>query len=322
MLSRKSRKIRTSEPKYHDIPENNILIDLTTPLKDGTIPLVNFLENTERFLGENANMITRVYELEREITRYKSVFRRYDEYLDKMSNGKNKLVEKEEICENNEQPKMRTIREYFKPIHKNKNRIEKMVSNVNTNSNSEQFSKRGFVSNHKVEIDQKLNANIKEMETLLSQMKNMKEDEDTTICDDKEDFSKSATKTKSKEMIATTNEQPKQQVVQDVNYKKIDTILLSYDASDTKTMFTSSGSMFGLIKQGDVLNIVHNDNVRAIPSEYLVVKKIHSSRIFETTAAATNIDCSAADSDASETPNLIVRQIIFRQSSEQVSAAM
>ena len=322
MLSRKSRKIRTSEPKYHDIPENNILIDLTTPLKDGTIPLVNFLENTERFLGENANMITRVYELEREITRYKSVFRRYDEYLDKMSNGKNKLVEKEESCENNEQPKMRTIREYFKPIHKNKNRIEKMVSNVNTNSNSEQFSKRGVVSNHKVELDQKLNANIKEMETLLSQMKNMKEDEDTTICDDKEDFSKSATKTKSKEMIATTNEQPKQQVVQDVNYKKIDTILLSYDASDTKTMFTSSGSMFGLIKQGDVLNIVHNDNVRAIPSEYLVVKKIHSSRIFETTAAATNIDCSAADSDASETPNLIVRQIIFRQSSEQVSAAM
>ena len=322
MLSRKSRKIRTSEPKHHDIPENNILIDLTTPLKDGTIPLVNFLENTERFLGENANMITRVYELEREITRYKSVFRRYDEYLDKMSNGKNKLVEKEESCENNEQPKMRTIREYFKPIHKNKNRIEKMVSNVNTNSNSEQFSKRGVVSNHKVEIDQKLNANIKEMETLLSQMKNMKEDDDTTICDDKEDFSKSATKTKSKEMIATTNEQPKQQVVQDVNYKKIDTILLSYDASNTKTMFTSSGSMFGLIKQGDVLNIVHNDNVRAIPSEYLVVKKIHSSRIFETTAAATNIDCSAADSDASETPNLIVRQIIFRQSSEQVSAAM
>jgi len=319
MLSRKSRKIRTSEPKHHDIPENNILIDLTTPLKDGTIPLVNFLENTERFLGENANMITRVYELEREITRYKSVFRRYDEYLDKMSNGKNKLVEKEESCENNEQPKMRTIREYFKPIHQNKNRIEEMVSNVNTNSNSEQFPKRGVVSNRKIEIDQKLNANIKEMETLLSQMKNMKEDNDATICDNKEDFSKSATKTKSKIMIATTNEQP---VVQDANYKKIDNILLSYDSSNTKTMFTSSASMFGLIKQGDVLNIVHNDTVSAIPSDYLVVKKIHSSRIFETTAAATNIHSSAADSDAVESPNLIVRQIIFRQSSEQVSAAM
>lgn len=319
MLSRKSRKIRTSEPKQHDIPQNNILIELTTPLKDGTIPLVNFLENTERFLGDNANMITRVYELEREITRYKSVFRRYDEYLDKMSHGENKLVEKEESCENNEQPKMRTIREYFKPIHQNKNRIEEMVSNVNTNSNSEQFPKRGVVSYRKIEIDQKLNANIKEMETLLSQMKNMKEDKDATICDNKEDFSNSATKTKSKIMIATTNEQP---VVQDANYKKIDNILLSYDASNTKTMFTSSASMFGLIKQGDVLNIVHNDNVSAIPSEYLVVKKIHSSRIFETTAAATNIHSSAADSDAVESPNLIVRQIIFRQSSEQVSAAM
>ena len=44
MLSRKSRKIRTSEPILHDIPPNNILIELTTPLKDGTIPLVNFLE--------------------------------------------------------------------------------------------------------------------------------------------------------------------------------------------------------------------------------------------------------------------------------------
>jgi hypothetical protein len=315
MLSRKSRKIRTSEPILHDIPQNNILIELTTPSKDGTIPLVNFLENTERFLGDNANMITRVYELEREITRYKSVFRRYDEYLDKMSHGENNLVEKE----NNEQPKMRTIREYFKPIHQNKNRIEEMVSNVNTNSNSEQFSKRGVVSNRKIEIDQKLNANIKEMETLLSQMKNMKEDEDATICDNKEDFSKSATKTKSKIMIATTNEQP---VVQDANYKKIDNILLSYDASNTKTMFTSSASMFGLIKQGDVLNIVHNDTVSAIPSDYLVVKKIHSSRIFETTAVATNIHSSAADSDAVESPNLIVRQIIFRQSSEQVSAAM
>lgn len=319
MLSRKSRKIRTSEPILHDIPPNNILIELTTPLKDGTIPLVNFLENTERFLGDNANMITRVYELEREITRYKSVFRRYDEYLDKMSHGENKLVEKEESCENNEQPKMRTIREYFKPIHQNKNRIEEMVSNVNTNSNSEQFPKRGVVSNRKIEIDQKLNANIKEMETLLSQMKNMKEDNDATICDNKEDFSKSATKTKSKIMIATTNEQP---VVQDANYKKIDNIRLSYDSSNTKTMFTSSASMFGLIKQGDVLNIVHNDTVSAIPSDYLVVKKIHSSRIFETTAAATNIHSSAADSDAVESPNLIVRQIIFRQSSEQVSAAM
>lgn len=320
MLSRKSRKIRTSEPKHHDIPENNILIDLTTPLKDGTIPLVNFLENTERFLGENANMITRVYELEREITRYKSVFRRYDEYLDKMSQVANKSVETEEVCKNDEQPgNVRTIREYFKPIHQNKNRIEEMVSNVNTNSNSEQFPKRGVVSNRKIEIDQKLNANIKEMETLLSQMKNMKEDEDATICDNKEDFSKSATKTKSKIMIATTNEQP---VVQDANYKKIDNILLSYDASNTKTMFTSSASMFGLIKQGDVLNIVHNDTVSAIPSDYLVVKKIHSSRIFETTAAATNIHSSAADSDAVESPNLIVRQIIFRQSSEQVSAAM
>jgi hypothetical protein len=80
--------------------------------------------------------------------------------------------------------------------------------------------------------------------------------------------------------------------------------------------------MFGLIKQGDVLNIVHDDTVNAVPSDYLVVKKIHSSREFETTSAATSIDSSAADSIASESPNLIVRQVIFRQSSEQVSSTM
>ena len=318
MLSRKSRKIRTSEPILHDIPQNNILIELTTPLKDGTIPLVNFLENTERFLGDNANMITRVYELEREITRYKSVFRRYDEYLDKMSQVTNKSTEKEELCKNNEQPgNVRTIRDYFKPIHQNQKRIEETVSNVVTRveskSKPEPLSQRGFLSNHKIEIDHQLKANVKEMEAILSQMKNRKVEVGTN-----KEFSKCTINEKSKGVIATTNAQP----TKDVNYKKIDNIRLSYDSSETKTMFTSSASIFGLIKQGDVLNIVHNDTVSAIPSDYLVVKKIHSSRLFETTAAATNIDSSAADSIASETPNLVVRQIIFRQSTEQVSAAM
>ena len=318
MLSRKSRKIRTSEPILHDIPQNNILIELTTPLKDGTIPLVNFLENTERFLGDNANMITRVYELEREITRYKSVFRRYDEYLDKMSQVTNKSVETEEVCKNNEQPgNVRTIRDYFKPIHQNQKRIEETVSNVVTrvesNSKPEPLSQRGFLSNHKIEIDHQLKENVKEMEGILSQMKNRKMEVGIN-----KEFSKCTTKEISKEVIATTNAQP----TKDVNYKKIDNIRLSYDSSETKTMFTSSASIFGLIKQGDVLNIVHNDTVSAIPSDYLVVKKIHSSRLFETTAAATNIDSSAADSIASETPNLVVRQIIFRQSTEQVSATM
>jgi hypothetical protein len=261
-------------------------------------------------------MITRVYELEREITRYKSVFRRYDDYLDKMSQVTNKSVEKDEQPGN-----VRTIRDYFKPIHQNQKRIEEMVSNVVTqvesNSKPEQFSKKGVVSNHKIEIDHQLKENVKEMEGILSQMKNRKMEVGTN-----KEFSKCTINEKSKGVIATTNAQPKQPVANVVNYKKIDNIRLSYDSSETKTMFTSSASMFGLIKQGDVLNIVHNDTVSAIPSDYLVVKKIHSSRLFETTAAATNIDSSAADSIASDPPNLVVRQIIFRQSTEQVSAAM
>jgi len=65
---------------------NNILIELTTPIEDGSIPLVNFLENTEKFIQDNSNLITRVYDLERENAKYKQLFRQYEtlsEHVDK-----------------------------------------------------------------------------------------------------------------------------------------------------------------------------------------------------------------------------------------------
>ena len=322
MLSRKSRKIRTSEPIAHDIPANNILIELTTPVKDGTIPLLNFLENTERFLGDNAHMLTRVYELEREVSRYKADFRQYDGYLEKISRVMKTIVDNEGLhvddvpIWNNQSllpTKSRTIRHYFKPI--GQNRFTKMVSEVvprvESISTSVPRPKTKPVSNPKMKIDQQMKENVQEMEEILSQMKQRKNGMNENIGENN-----------CNKVSAETNDESKLQTTNDANYSKIDKIRLSYDSSATKTMFTSSVSMFGLIKQGDVLNIVHDDTVNAVPSDYLVVKKIHSSRTFETTSAATSIDSSAADSIASESPNLIVRQVIFRQSSEQVSSTM
>ena len=316
MLSRKSRKIRTSEPIAHDIPANNILIELTTPAKDGTIPLLNFLENTERFLGDNAHMLTRVYELEREVSRYKADFRQYDGYLEKISRVMKTIVDNEGLhvddvpIWNNQSllpTKSRTIRHYFIPIVKNRftNMVSEVVPHVESISTSVPIPKTKPVSNPKMKIDQQMKENVQEMEEILSQMKQRKIGENN--CN---------------KVSAATDDESKLQSTNNANYSKIDKIRLSYDGSATKTMFTSSVSMFGLIKQGDVLNIVHDDTVNAVPSDYLVVKKIHSSRTFETTSAATSIDSSAADSIASESPNLIVRQVIFRQSSEQVSSTM
>jgi hypothetical protein len=57
---------------------NNILVELTTPIEDGSIPLVNFLENTEKFIRDNSNLVTRIYDLERENAKYKQLFRQYE----------------------------------------------------------------------------------------------------------------------------------------------------------------------------------------------------------------------------------------------------
>ena len=172
MLSRKSRKIRISEPTTSDMPTNNILIELTTPANDGTIPLLNFLENTERFLGDNANMLTRVYDLEREVSIYKEVFRQYDEYLENISCILKDIVENDDCLRGNvpmciKQPllptiQMRSIRHYFKPlVSKN---VENKVSETIPCMESE--------SKMNMEIDQQLNANIQKMEGLLKRVKN------------------------------------------------------------------------------------------------------------------------------------------------------
>ena len=90
MLARRSRKLRAMESTAStpiNNPTNNILIELTTPIEDGSIPLVNFLENTEKFIQDNSNLVTRIYDLERENAKYKQLFRQYEtlsEHMDKL----------------------------------------------------------------------------------------------------------------------------------------------------------------------------------------------------------------------------------------------
>lgn len=82
MLARRSRKLRAMESTPTDNTTNNILVELTTPSEDGSIPLVNFLENTEKFIQDNSNLVTRIYELERENAKYKQLFRQYETLLE------------------------------------------------------------------------------------------------------------------------------------------------------------------------------------------------------------------------------------------------
>ena len=46
--TRRSRKLR--EATYIDGQQNSVMKEISTPNRDGTIPLLNFLENTTKFM--------------------------------------------------------------------------------------------------------------------------------------------------------------------------------------------------------------------------------------------------------------------------------
>ena len=61
--SRKSRKLR--EATYMDGQQQNLVLqELTTPKQDGTIPLLNFIENTTNFVKENVELKHKMKQLE------------------------------------------------------------------------------------------------------------------------------------------------------------------------------------------------------------------------------------------------------------------
>lgn len=94
MLARRSRKMRIQDPPAQPEPFlPSILRELTTPGADGSIPLENFLGNTEKFIEENADLNLRVAQLEEENAKYKQLFRQYEDKMTKIENVINILAE-------------------------------------------------------------------------------------------------------------------------------------------------------------------------------------------------------------------------------------
>lgn len=63
--SRRSRKIR--ETIHINGIQSNVLKEISTPNQDGTIPLLNFLENTNMFIADTSYLYERASSLEKEI---------------------------------------------------------------------------------------------------------------------------------------------------------------------------------------------------------------------------------------------------------------
>jgi hypothetical protein len=91
--SRRSRKLR--ETAYVNGQHSNVLKEISNPGKDGTIPLLNFLENTERFIADTNILYARVNDLEREQDRVAKANKRVDkmvEYLKQLTETLNELL--------------------------------------------------------------------------------------------------------------------------------------------------------------------------------------------------------------------------------------
>lgn len=91
--SRRSRKLR--ETAYVNGQHSNVLKEISNPGKDGTIPLLNFLENTERFIADTNILYARVNDLEREQDRVAKANKTVDklvEYLKKLTEILNELL--------------------------------------------------------------------------------------------------------------------------------------------------------------------------------------------------------------------------------------
>jgi hypothetical protein len=94
--SRRSRKLR--ETAYVNGQHSNVLKEISNPGKDGTIPLLNFLENTERFIADTNILYSRVNDLEQEQERLKQTNKKTNilvEYLKQMTEMLNELLPEE-----------------------------------------------------------------------------------------------------------------------------------------------------------------------------------------------------------------------------------
>ena len=90
--SRRSRKQR--ETVYINGQHTNLLKEISSPGSDGTVPLLNFLENTDRFIADTSHLHTKVAYLERELEKYKNMnsdFKQMKTHLQQMTEYLNNI---------------------------------------------------------------------------------------------------------------------------------------------------------------------------------------------------------------------------------------
>jgi len=80
--SRRSRKQR--ETVYINGQHTNLLKEISNPGPDGTVPLLNFLENTDRFIADTSQLQIKVAGLEQELEKYKNMYDDFNKMVNYM----------------------------------------------------------------------------------------------------------------------------------------------------------------------------------------------------------------------------------------------
>ena len=184
VMSRRSRKIRINNEytTNEEIPNKDILMELLTSNQDGTIPFMNFLENTKRMF-DNYDKLTKSLEVlqqQLQMTR-RTVLKQNERNLENkpiislqnktndllksieqlqkqvkcLSNGD--ILDSENIIKN-----MKPITTYFPPI----NNVVKEESKPELNEKQE-------IKVEDFDIDKELMINLEEMEQLSLQVKEL-----------------------------------------------------------------------------------------------------------------------------------------------------
>ena len=184
VMSRRSRKIRVNNEytTNEEIPNKDILIELLTTNQDGTIPFMNFLENTKRMF-DNYDKLTKsldVVQQQLQMTR-RSVLKQNEKNLDNkpiisLQNRTNDLLKSVEklqkqvkclsngdiLDSENSIKNMKPITTYFPPIKDVVKEESESVLNEKQEITVEDF-----------DIDKELMINLEEMEQLSLQVKEL-----------------------------------------------------------------------------------------------------------------------------------------------------
>jgi len=128
--TRRSRKLR--EATYIDGQHNTVIKELCAPRTDGSIPILNFLENTSKFMKDTQQLHDRIGSLEKENIQLRVMeekFSHMSSYLEKLVEILNETLPEEkqlhykvtmssEMDEQSQASSTKSIPNYFEPIPK------------------------------------------------------------------------------------------------------------------------------------------------------------------------------------------------------------